>query len=212
MPSPLTTIVFDLDGTLYVSDSLANEIQLSAARYVAEVCEVTLEEAIRLLTDTRSRLTEETGTEVPLTRVCSELGGSPRELHLHFCKDIDPKQHLQPDDRVVALLQGLSEKFSLYLYTNNNRDLAGRIVELLGFTGLFRGMFSIEYTWRPKPDSRTLQELFAAVGATPAESLFVGDRYDIDLKLPAEMGAQVKLVKTVEELLTLTMLLNEERI
>jgi putative hydrolase of the HAD superfamily len=210
MPARLTTIVFDLDGTLYASDSLAREIQHSAARYVSEVLGTTLEEAIKQLAETRSRLAAETGTEVPLTRVCSELGGSPRELHLHFCRDIDPKKHLVADERVVKLLQALRERFSLYIYTNNNRDLAGRIVELLGFAGLFREMFSIEYSWRPKPDSRTLQDLFSAIGVHPSESLFVGDRYDIDLKLPAEMGARVTLVKTVEELLELKTLLNEE--
>ena len=210
MPARLTTIVFDLDGTLYASDSLAREIQLSAARYVAELLGVTLEEAVKLLAETRSRLAAETGTEVPLTRVCSELGGNPRELHLHFCRDIDPKQHLHLDDRVVKLLRALKERFSLYIYTNNNRDLAGRIVEILGFSGLFQDMFSIEYSWRPKPDGRTLQDLFTVIGATPAESLFVGDRYDVDLRLPEEMGARVKLVKTVDELLTLKMLLDEE--
>jgi putative hydrolase of the HAD superfamily len=210
MPASLTTIVFDLDGTLYASDSLAREIQLSAARYVAEVRDVTLDEAVKLLAETKSRLAGEAGTEVPLTRVCNELGGSSRELHLHFCRDIDPKQHLQPDGRVVALLRALKQRFSLYVYTNNNRDLAGRIVDILGCNGLFLEMFSIEYSWRPKPDSRTLQDIFAAIGVSPAESLFVGDRYDIDLKLPAEMGARVELVRTVEELLKLKTLLNEE--
>lgn len=210
MLTRLTTIVFDLDGTLYASEALAREIQLSAARYVAEVLDVALEDAQKRIAVTRSRLTGEVGAEVPLTRICTELGGSPRELHLHFCRDIDPRQYLGMDQRVVALLAALGERYSLYIYTNNNRELAGRIVDILGLSGLIREMFCIEFSWRPKPDNPTLLEIFAAIGAEPAESLFVGDRYDIDLKLPAEMGARVKLVQTVDELLTLQTLLSEE--
>jgi putative hydrolase of the HAD superfamily len=48
-----------------------------------------------------------------------------------------------------------------------------------------------------------LKEMLREIGCTAHECLFVGDRYDVDLMLPREMGAQVFLSTTVEELLTL---------
>ena len=52
----------------------------------------------------------------------------------------------------------------------------------------------------------------AAIGRLPQECLFVGDRYDIDLRLPAEMGCAVFLVSNTEELFALCKLMNEENI
>ena len=43
--SPVTALVFDLDGTLYVNDELGREINLAARRYVAALKNVTPAEA-----------------------------------------------------------------------------------------------------------------------------------------------------------------------
>ena len=44
----------------------------------------------------------------------------------------------------------------------------------------------------------------------PAEAvLFVGDRYDIDLRLPEQQGCPVLLTKTIDELMQLQTLLDQ---
>jgi putative hydrolase of the HAD superfamily len=106
----------------------------------------------------------------------------------------------------------LSGGFELYLYTNNNCQLSGRIMNVLGLTDLFRRVFTIEETWSPKPDRRTLLNILKEIGKKPEECLFVGDRYDVDLRLPAELGSAVCLVKSVDELLPLCKLLHEENL
>ena len=111
---------------------------------------------------------------------------------------------------MIELLKALGEKFELFIYTNNNRSLSARIMDLLGFSGLFRQAFTIETSWRPKPDRATLENILAEIGRKPIECLFVGDRYDIDLRLPAEMGCGIFLVKSVEELFPLCKLTCEE--
>jgi len=42
----------------------------------------------------------------------------------------------------------------------------------------------------------------------PAEALFVGDRYDVDLRLPEQRGCPVYLSRSVEQLLRLEELLS----
>ena len=93
------------------------------------------------------------------------------------------------DERVVAMLQRLQERFRLYIYTNNNRTLATRIMRATGIEGLFAAVFTIEDYWRAKPDRLALADFFAAIGAEPVACLFVGDRYDVDLRLPEEHGS-----------------------
>ena len=103
----------------------------------------------------------------------------------------------------MNLLQRLGTRYELYLYTNNNLCLADRIMRIIDIEGLFRRVYTIEDSWRPKPDRAVLEEMLQEIGCAAHECLFVGDRYDVDLMLPREMGAQVVLTTTVEELLKL---------
>lgn len=212
MHSDLKAILFDLDGTLYVSTPLGREIRLSACRYVAALKGVGVEEADRLLNEAKKRLSAVSGVDTPLSLACGELGGDLRELHRHFAAEIRPEPFLSRDERVVELLKTLAGKFELYIYTNNNRVLTDAIMHFIGVAGLFKGVFTIEDSWRPKPDREGLAETLRRTGRKPDECLFVGDRYDVDLRLPAEMGCAVFLVSSTEELFPLAKLMSEENV
>lgn len=207
-----TTIVFDLDGTLYVDRELAQAIHQSACRYIAGLRSVTMEEADRLIRSTKERLTAATGWRTPLSGACRELGGDLPALHRHFAEEIDPAALISPDSRVNELLSALAEQYGLYIYTNNNRFLTDRIVRTLGLPDVFRHTFTIEDTWCPKPDRESLERHLAVIGAEADECLFVGDRYDIDLRLPESLGSRVFLSRSVDELLTLQDHLNKEAV
>ena len=212
MHNDIKALVFDLDGTLYTSAPLGREILLSAARYVAELKAVGDGEAEQLIRDAKKRLSAASGFDATLSLACRELGGDLRELHRRFAADIKPEHYLSRDERVADLLKTLGGRFDLYLYTNNNRQLSTAITDLLGVAGLFRGVFTIEDTWRPKPDRAGLEDIFRGIGREPEECLFIGDRYDIDLRLPAALGCAVFLVSTTEELFHLCTLMTEENV
>lgn len=201
--SGIRALVFDLDGTLYVSDGVGRQIDASAMRHVAAVRGISPEEARLLVRETRERIAARTGRTASLSHACLELGIDLRELHRRFAAEIVPEPFLSRDERVVGLLQRLGGRYELHLYTNNNRHLASRIMGALGIAGCFRRVFTIEDSWRPKPDREVLEEIFREIGRDPARCLFVGDRYDIDLRLPLELGCRVFLSRTVDELLTI---------
>ena len=71
-------------------------------------------------------------------------------------------------------------------------------------------LFTIDSFWSPKPDSSALENIFRLIDRVPAECLFVGDRYDVDLRLPAMKGSAVFLSKSVQELMVLLKILYEE--
>lgn len=200
-------IVFDLDGTLYVSPSFAATIQKAAADYIAGIKKVELSEACRMMAETRSRLTKERDETPTLSAVCSELGGSVRDLHTFFATCLQPETHLVKDPRVVTLLKNLSKKTPLYLFTNNNRTLTTRIIDLLGLNKLFQRIYAIDDTWKAKPDEDMLDLVLAEAGLLPSQALFVGDRYDVDLRLPEQRGCPVYLCQSIEQLLRLEDLL-----
>lgn len=200
-------IVFDLDGTLYVCEPFADTIQDAAVSYIAELLGIKQAQACQLMADTRARLSKESGTVQTLSAVCGELGGNIRELHRYFEESLQPEAYLVRDERVIGLVQRLSERFPLHIYTNNNRPMATRIINQLGLNGLFHRIFAIDDAWRAKPDEQTLAAILAETGLNPDETLFVGDRYDVDLRVPEQYGCPVYLSRSVEQLLRLEELL-----
>ena len=210
MLNDLHGVVFDLDGTLYASAPLGREINLAASRYISELKGMDLVGAAALIRATKKMLSAVSGFDTPLSLACVELGGDLRELHRRFAAEIEPERHLKRDERVVELLRVLRESFDLYIYTNNNRTLTERIMGAIGVRGLFDRVFTIEDYWRPKPDRQTLDAILKEIGRRPTECLFVGDRYDIDLRLPASLGCAVFLAKSAEELLNLIKFTSEE--
>lgn len=205
--SKIRGIVFDLDGTLYESPEFAATIQEAAAIYIAHINKIENDEARRTLIATRRRLAQERDEIPTLSSVCSELGGTIQELHAFFQTCLEPERYLTKDQRVISLLETLKKRFPLYLYTNNNRDLTTRIMVQLGLGGFFRKIYAIDDAWIAKPDSGTLKSILDEAGLDPEEALFVGDRYDVDLRLPEQYGCQVYLCQTVEQLLQLKKLL-----
>lgn len=207
MSAEIRGIVFDLDGTLYVCDRFAAEIHDAAVAYFAGLKRIDRDEAELLMAATRQRLTEESGTVQTLSAVCVALGGSVPDLHRHFERTLRPEAYLVRDGRVIRLLERLAGKFSLYIYTNNNRVLTTRIMDYLGLDGLVSGIFTIDDSWRGKPDEGMVKKVLEEVGLAPGETLFVGDRYDVDLRLPERLGCPVYLSQNLEQLLRLEDLL-----
>ena len=196
-------IVFDLDGTLYVCDRFAAEIQSAACGYIAALKRISSAEASLIMAATRLRLTDESGTVQTLSTVCTVLGGNVQDLHCFFEQVLQPESYLVPDERVIGLLKRLAEKFSLSIYTNNNRVLTARIMNCLGLDGLVANIFTINDTWRGKPDEEMVKRVLGLIGLSPEEVLFVGDRYDVDLRLPEKLGCPVYLSQHLEQLLRL---------
>lgn len=203
----IRAIVFDLDGTLYVSDEFAASIQQEAASYLAGALGTSLGETRKTMAETRRRLTEEQGGVATLSGVCGSLGGSVAEMHAFFREKLAPESFLTRDQRVVDLLGRLRTRFKIYLYTNNNRALSEKITQILGIDSCFDGMFTIDDDWKAKPDSEKLDRILGKIGVRPGEALFVGDRYDVDLQVPEKLGCPVYLSQSVDQLLLLNRLL-----
>ena len=200
----LRAIVFDLDGTLYQDERLGEEVNQSACRYIASLKGISAAEADAMLQRARA----ESGSGGTLSRAVIALGGNLNEMHQRFGLDVHPERFLKPDHRVPELLKRLATRFQLHLYTNNNRELSDRIMSQIGVKELLGQIFTIEDYWLPKPDKGVIVAILDKIGSKPAQTLFVGDRYQVDLALPESIGCAIFEAKTVEELLTLAKLVD----
>lgn len=212
MQSDIKALIFDLDGTLYINNNLGREISHTACKYVSDLKSISEDEAAALINQTRQNLAQATGLDATLSHTILALGGDLRTLHNRFADEINPRDFITRERTVVEMLKNLSTKFEMHIYTNNNLRLSDSIMELLGVQGLFTNVFTIEDSWRPKPDRQPLEKIFKQIRRDPTECLFVGDRYDVDLRIPAEMGSAVFLVSSIVELLSLAKFLSRESV
>ena len=201
------SLVFDLDGTLYVSPEVARDIQKAAEKLIAATRGISLREGRELLKCARRRLTETLDEEPTLTRTCMELGIEVSEFHQALQQQVRPERYLAPDPVLAALLDSLRDLCDLYIYTNNSLPLSQKILALLGVEGHFARLYTIEFCWIPKPDPEALQRVLEDIGGPPESFLFIGDRSQVDLKLPANLGIPTLLVNETSDLLQIHKLL-----
>jgi putative hydrolase of the HAD superfamily len=198
--SLIRSIVFDLDGTLYVNEGVSREIEQAACGLIAKSRGVSQEAGCRLLRHAREQLAVMFGSVPSLTRTCLELGIELSEFHGALQQLVHPERHLSVDPQLQALLLPLTEQCRLYLYTNNGYFLTRKILGLLGVESFFKKLYPIEFCWRPKPDPEALQLVLEDIGGPPDSFLFVGDRQHIDLLPPAKLGIATLLVREIADL------------
>lgn len=206
-PESICSIVFDLDGTLYVSPGVAEEIERAAEGLVAKTRGVSSAEGRALLRGARRRLAETLDEMPTLTRTCLELGIEVGDLHRAFQQQVHPERHLSHDPVLAALLDSLREHCDLFLYTNNNLFLTRKILALLGVEEQFLRIYTIEFSGVPKPDSEALRRVLEDIGGPPESFLFVGDREQVDLRPAASLGIPTLLVSETADLLQIHRLL-----
>jgi putative hydrolase of the HAD superfamily len=204
----IKAIVFDLDGTLYVSEAFEQAIWKSVSRYAAQLLGVSAEVGGQQLRELRDHLTAERGTVQTLAVAIVVMGGTVPEMHRRFAQELEPGQFIQPDPRVKLLVEQLGKRYTSWLLTNNNQTLTHKILACLDLEQSFHRVLTINDTWRPKPDQTVLDQVLRELDLPPEAVLFVGDRYDIDLLLPEKQGCPVLLTKTIDELMQLETLLH----
>lgn len=204
----IRSIVFDLDGTLYVNQEIGGEIEKTACELIAKSRGVSLAKGLDLLERARKQLSELNGLKPTLTRICIEMGIEAREFHQALQAQVHPENYLSPDPQLRALLVPLAENYQLYVYTNNNYLLSLKILTLLGVEDLFKHLYTIEFCWQPKPDPDALLKVMTDIGGPLETFLFVGDREQVDLMGPAEFGISTLLVREVSDLLLIHKILD----
>lgn len=205
--SRIRSIVFDLDGTLYNSPPVARQIERAAEGLVAVTRGISREEGKTLLKAARRRLAETDEEEPTLTRTLLELGIEVNEFHQAMQLEVQPERYLSNDPILYALLDSLRDACDLYVYTNNNLPLARKILALLGVEDLFERLYTIEFSWAPKPDLETLRRMLEDIGGPPESFLFVGDRQHVDLKVAESFGIPTLLIGETGDLLQIHKLL-----
>ena len=177
--------VFDLDNTLYpASARLFDQIQVRMTDWVMAELGLDRAAADALRLDYWRRY----GTTLAGLMDEHGIDPDPYLLEVHEIA-LDA---LVPDPALAAAIAALPGR--RIVYTNGTAPYARRVLAACGIDTLFDGVYGVEHaTYRPKPERRAFQAVFAADGVDPALAAMFEDDHR-NLAEPHAMGMRTVLV------------------
>jgi FMN phosphatase YigB (HAD superfamily) len=123
-------------------------------------------------------------------------------------EEIVPGAWLKADPRLDAALALLEKRFTLAVLTNNPCKVGQANLEALGVAGRFELVVGLDDSLESKPSPAPFLAVCSRLGLAPGSCVSIGDREDVDLSTPMELGMGAILVNGVEDVYRLPELLD----
>jgi len=199
IPDRIDLIIFDIDSTLYTNERYAHEQVDAQVRRFARLRGMTDDEARKAVAAVREEYFREHGKKISLGNALVHFG-IPIEESVRWREELlEPADFLSADAKLAETLAVLSSRFALVAVTNNPVLPARKTLDALGVSGFFPEVIGLDTTGVSKPHKLPFLTAASRMGADPRRCLSVGDRYDIDIALPLELGMGGILVDGVED-------------
>lgn len=200
LPKEPEAFIFDIDSTLYTNSQYAFEQVDCQVRQYAKDLGITAEEARKKVADYRKKYAEEhNGSKVSLGNTLLAFG-VPIEQSVKWRKELlEPADFLNTDEKLKDLLKLLVKKTKLVCVTNNPVLPARKTLEALGVSEFFPEIIGLDTCFKSKPAVEPFEKAVEYLGVRPEACVAVGDRYDLDIAIPLDMGMGGILVTGVEE-------------
>lgn len=189
----ITTILFDLDDTLFDHIGTARATLVATAAGRAALRGVPIED----LYARYSALLEELHPQVMTGRISYQQARQQRfarllvpyeptvsaeaaqEFAQHYYGHY--QQLRRPVAGALALLQALKPKYKIGIVTNNRLAEQQEKLRYLGMSELVDALITSEEVGVLKPDARIYEVALARLGASPAQTVMVGDNWPADV-------------------------------
>lgn len=166
-PSRVDCWIFDLDNTLYPpATCLFDQIDDRMGQYIADLLACDLIEARRI----QKLYFHDHGTT--LSGLMHNHDVPPHDF-LSFVHDVDMTP-LAAAPRLADMLAQLPGR--RIVFTNGDDAYAARVLDALGLSGLFDGLWDIHaMNYRPKPEPSAYTGMIEALNIDPERAVFVED-------------------------------------
>ncbi|MCR5400482.1 MAG: HAD hydrolase-like protein [Treponema sp.] len=210
IPQKLSAIIFDIDSTLYTSEAYAIEQVDVQIRCIAQKRGISASEARNLISEYRRNWkNEHQGKKISLGNTLLHFGVSIEESIEMREKLLEPGNFLSTDYKLIKALTELSKKYRMICVTNNPILPARKTLDALGVSDFFPEIIGLDTCKKSKPAREPFELAAKKLGKDYQEILSVGDRFDMDLSLPLEMGMGAILVGGVQDVWKLPELLDQ---
>ncbi len=189
IPKELKAIIFDIDSTLYTNAKYAFEQVDVQVRYYASLHNMTNEEARNLVSDYRKKWAlDHNGQKISLGNTLKAFGVPIAESIKWRETLIEPADFLSKDEKLIEVIKELDKKFKMICVTNNPVLPARKTLEALGISEYIKDIIGLDTCGVSKPAIEPYKLAVEKCGCKAENCISIGDRYDIDLALPLEMG------------------------
>ncbi len=198
MPENLSAIIFDIDSTLYTNSAYAFEQVDVQIRHFAQKSGLSDRDARNKISEWRRDWSRKNGgKKISLGNTLVHFGVTIEESIKMRENLLFPEQFLSIDNRLIQLIARLREKYSLICVTNNPVLPARKTLSALGIAELIPDIIGLDTCKKSKPN-KDVFILAAQMMNVPFQNILsIGDRFDMDLAIPLEMGMGAALVSGV---------------
>lgn len=203
IPEKLSAIIFDIDSTLYTNEEYAVEQLDVQIREFARTRGTDEKETRNKVALFRYNHYKKTGEKLSLANTLLHFGVSIEESIEMRRTLLEPSRYLKADKKLEETLSFLASRFTLLAVTNNPSLPARKTLIALGVEKYFSSLITLDTFRVSKPDKRPFLAALEKAKVSAEETLCVGDRFDIDIKTPLEMGMGGALVHSVKNVYSL---------
>ncbi|MBQ0040266.1 MAG: HAD family hydrolase [Treponema sp.] len=202
IPEKVSTLIFDIDGTLYTCDEFVQEQIDVQVRHWADINGMTHSEAREKISDFRKQYAHEhNGKKISLGNIFLNFGVDI-DTSIQWRIDLlKPENYLSPNPQLQKTLEKAAKRFRMICVTNNPVEAARKTLKVLGIDKILADIVGLDSCKKSKPARENLELALKITGAKAEECVSIGDRYDIDLSLPVQMGMGGVLVSGAEEVI-----------
>lgn len=212
VPENLRTIIFDIDSTLYTSPAYAFEQVDIQIRYWAKKRGITARQARNEISEFRKNWSKQHGgKKISLGNTLTNFGVTIQESVEMRRNLLKPANFLSRDEKLIETIKTLKQKYKIICVTNNPVLPARKTLEALGISDLIPKIIGLDTCGKSKPAVEPFELAMKETCAKAEECLSVGDRYDMDLSPPLEMGMGAILVGGVKDVYMLPEILKEQK-
>jgi phosphoglycolate phosphatase/putative hydrolase of the HAD superfamily len=200
IPRRVSALIFDMDETLYTNPAYAQRQTDCLIERLGIVRGVPFEDMRRELESYRSGwAADHGGRKISLGNTLAAFGISIAEGGRWREELIEPALYLREDPKLRETLSILGASRGLAVVTNNPVLVARKTLAVLGVEDRFTAVIGLDTCGVSKPHRAPFLKAAECLGASPGACVSIGDRYDIDIGLPLELGMGGILVDGVEE-------------
>lgn len=211
IPPRVTTLIFDIDSTLYTNSAYAFEQIDCQVRAFAKERGISEDEARKMVNDYRKKYSiEHDGKKISLGNTFLAFGISIEKSVKWRETLMEPSDYLTRDEKLIKKLTELSSKYKMICVTNNPVFTARKTLEAIGISDFFKDIVGLDTCLKSKPAYEPFQTACKLTDSNPKECVAVGDRFDMDLSVPLELGMGGVLVNGVEDVYELNEILGGE--
>ncbi|MDR2793029.1 MAG: HAD hydrolase-like protein [Treponema sp.] len=206
LPQKISALIFDMDGTLYTNPYYA-QLQIDCAvKKLARVQGKTFGEMQREIAGYRKRWADaHNGRKTSLAHVFLAFGISIEESVKWREELYSPADYLSPNPALRETLKRFKDlDLKLALVTNNPVLVARKTLAALDVEGIFGVCIGLDTCLASKPSEAPFRKAAELLGAEFRECVSVGDRFDVDIAVPLELGMGGILVDGVEDVYRIT--------